>query len=64
MPREKDEETRVEWGAERIPCENCVWASLNGPRSGKCMKYRFKPSKVYFKGEDCPEFEEGELDED
>lgn len=45
-----------------IPCKTCKFCGTRFT-SQKCFKFAIKPSKVYYKGEECPFFEEHKLNE-
>ena len=40
-------------------CEKCKWGLILNPNDLKCAKYKNgKPYYVYFEGQDCPLFEQ------
>ena len=43
-----------------LKCARCVWGYVFGhlPTDASCGKYKFKPKSVYFRGGECPRFEE------
>ena len=57
-----DENGIVTPDIETLPCKTCAFARLLGNRfyASSCAKYKDKPHGVYFKSEECPEYQKKE----
>ena len=58
----QENEIKIEIPSENLKCLKCKFGLVLNPYRTKCARYREgKPSDVYYKGADCPFFEQAIL---
>lgn len=51
----REENLTIQISPKNIKCKNCIYAGEN-PYDCFCCKFRLKPQKVLYDGEDCEEY--------